>query len=149
MTVAEEIAPGATLQTAAAVKPYADIARCESPDHLDAICKLVWAVHFANELPEQEATFLAACIPLWQPLLSLPIPHLCLAPAAEDFISLVCPLAPVTMLKFLARAACARRVSLRHPLFEDHLIKHGMAGRFFEGDGVLLSECCRKDVLPG
>ncbi|MCS3764822.1 MULTISPECIES: hypothetical protein [Bradyrhizobium] len=68
MTVAEETAPGATLQIAAAVKLHADIAPCESPDHLDAICKLVWAAHFANELPEHEATFLAACIPLCRAL---------------------------------------------------------------------------------
>lgn len=68
MTAADQTAAGTTLQSAAAVKLYADIARCQSPDQLDATCKLVWGAHGAHQISEEDATFLAACIQARRPL---------------------------------------------------------------------------------
>ncbi|MET4601069.1 hypothetical protein ABIB90_000520 [Bradyrhizobium sp. JR4.1] len=68
MMVADEIAPGTTLQSAAAVKLYRDIACCESPDQLDAVGRLLWGANAEGHVSDDDATFLAACIQTRRPL---------------------------------------------------------------------------------
>jgi hypothetical protein len=68
MMAAVQIPPDAPLQSAAAVKLYADITRCESPDQLDAAGRLLWGANAAGHVSDDDATFLAACIQARRPL---------------------------------------------------------------------------------